>query len=87
MRIILLVIAIGLGAAACTPQAPAHDKPYFAAHPDERAAQLAACDADPGRLAASPNCVNARSADADARTEHFYDAPKPASRVQAPGAL
>ena len=87
MRAAVLLALFGLAAAGCSPSDPAHDKPYFAAHAQERAAQLAACDADPGRLAASPNCVNARSAEADAATEHFYDTPKPASRVQSPGAL
>jgi hypothetical protein len=48
---------------------------------------VATCQADPGRLAATPNCVNALAADADAHAAHFYDAPKPASRVQKPGQL
>ena len=83
----LLAAALAGSLAACTPQAPAHDKPYFAAHDAERASQLAACQADPGRLAATPNCVNAQAADADAHAAHFYDAPAPAPRVAKPGHL
>ena len=73
--------------AACTPTPPARDKAYYAAHTGERAQEVAACQADPGRLGATANCVNAQAADADARTAHFYDTPKPASRVDKPGQL
>jgi len=76
-----------LALAACSPQAPTHDKAYYAANATERASMVATCQADPGRLAATPNCVNAQAADADAHAAHFYDAPKPASRVQKPGQL
>jgi hypothetical protein len=69
--------------AACSQPAPTHDKAYFAQHDAERATQLAACQNDPGRLAATPNCVNAQSADADA--SKFYDVAKPAPRVADPG--
>jgi hypothetical protein len=77
----------GLVLTACSQPAPSHDKTYYAAHESERATQIAACQADPGRLAATPNCINAQAADADAHAAHFYDAPKPASRVQKPGQL
>jgi hypothetical protein len=73
--------------AACSPQAPAHDKAYYAANAAERASTVATCQADPGRLAATQGCVNAQAADADAHAAPFYDAPKPASRVQKPGQL
>ena len=84
---LLLTAALAGGLAACSPQAPARDKPYFAAHDAERASQLAACQADPGRLAATPNCVNAQAAEADAHAAHFYDTPAPAPRVAKPGQL
>lgn len=87
-RLVLLAGLAGLATlAACSPASPGHDKAYYAAHDAERAAQLTACQNDPGRLAATPNCVNAQSADADAHAAHFYDAPKPAPRVQTPGKL
>jgi len=90
MRISTLLIPLGLAVAAlsaCSPAEPAHDKAYYAAHDPERSAKLAACQNDPGKMAATPNCVNARAADADVHTQHFYDVQKPASRVQQPGKL
>jgi hypothetical protein len=85
-----LLAALGLATAAlcaCSPAEPTHDKAYYVAHDPERSAKLAACQADPGKMAATPNCVNAQAADADVHTQHFYDVPKPASRVQQPGKL
>ena len=87
LRLIGGLVLAGLAVAACSPQAPTHDKAYYAANATERASTVATCQADPGRLAATPNCVNAQAADADAHAAHFYDAPKPASRVQKPGQL
>ena len=87
LRLIAGLALTSLALAACSPQAPAHDKADYAANASERASMVATCQADPGRLAATPNCVNAQAADADAHAAHFYDAPKPASRVQKPGQL
>ena len=87
LRLIAGLALTSLALAACSPQAPTHDKAYYAANATERASTVATCQADPGRLAATPNCVNALAADADAHAAHFYDAPKPASRVQKPGQL
>ncbi len=85
-----LVAALGLAAAAlaaCSPTAPVHDKAFYAANPKDRASQLTACQADAGRLANTPNCVNAQAAEGDARTAHFYNVPKTTSRVSNPGQL
>jgi hypothetical protein len=79
---LLLAGAVVASLGACSPQAPVHDKAFYAAHADERAQAISACQADPGRLAATPNCLNAQSADADAHAAHFYDAPKPTSRAE-----
>ncbi len=87
LRPIGAAVLAAIALAACSPQAPAHDKAYYAANASERASTVATCQADPGRLAATPNCVTAQAADADAHAAHFYDAPKPASRVQKPGQL
>jgi hypothetical protein len=90
MRAVRLLAALGSAAAAlaaCSPAEPSHDKAYYAANAAERATKLAACQNDPGKMAATPNCVNAQAADADAHTKNFYDVQKPASRVQQPGKL
>jgi hypothetical protein len=84
------LIALGLGAAAlaaCSRAGPGHDKAWFAIHAGERASEIAACQADPGRLSATADCVNAEAADADAHASKFYDVRKPASRVAGPGGL
>ena len=90
MRAFRLVAALGLAAAAlagCSPAEPSHDKAYYAAHDAERSTKLAACQNDPGKMAATPNCVNAQAADADAHTKNFYGVQTPAARVQQPGKL
>ena len=81
-------LALGLAAAmlaACAQPAPGHDKAYYGGHEAERTTQLAACQNRPGQLAATPNCVNAQAADADAHAAKFYNAPTPAPRVADPG--
>jgi hypothetical protein len=90
MRALRLLATLGLAAAAlaaCSPAEPSHDKAYYAANAAERATKLAACQNDPGKLGATPDCVNAQAADADAHTKNFYDVQKPAARVQQPGKL
>jgi len=85
-----LLAALGLAGAAlaaCSRTAPSHDKAWYAANAADRASTLAACQNDPGRLAATPDCVNAQAADADAHAQHFYDTPTPAARVDQPGKL
>ena len=75
----------GAALAACSPQG--HDKAYYAGDPGERTATLLACRNDPGRLAATPDCEAAQSADVHAHAQHFYDVPAPVSRVGKPGRL
>ncbi len=84
---LILGVALALALAACTPAEPARDKAYWRGHDAERAMKLAACRNDPGRQAATPNCISAQAADADAHTEKFYDLPATPSRVAKPGAL
>jgi hypothetical protein len=90
MGALRLLATLGLTAAAlaaCSPTELSHDKAYYAAHEAERATKLAACQNDPGKMAATPNCVNAQAADADAHSKNFYDVQMPAARVQQPGKL
>ena len=84
-----LLLAVGLlGAlAGCSQSEPSHDVAYYRDHPAARAAKLAACRNDQGKLAPTPNCINALSADSEGVSKRFWDTPKPPSRVAEPGKL
>ena len=87
-RRLLLVTGLSLlELAACSQPAPTRDKPYYLVREAKRATQLSACQTDPGRLAATSNCINAQAADAEVHASRFYDASRPVSRVAAPGRL
>jgi len=79
-RLTLLLVVLGL--ASCGPATAVHDKPYFTAHPQERAKMLADCRSDPGRLGTRPNCINAIQSEADAEHQRvFHGDPPPAIGV------
>ena len=87
-RALLLTASAALAAlAACSPAEPAHDIAYYRDHPTERAAKMTACRNDQGRLAASPNCINALRADSEAESKRFWNQPKPAPRLTNPSKL
>jgi hypothetical protein len=79
MRALLVILSLSAGCvlSGCQPARPVHDKAYYAGHPQERAQALAACRNDPGELNATPNCVNAIQADADAEHERVFHGPPP----------
>ena len=89
MRASRIVPPLGLAAAlaACSAPEPARDVAYYTDHAGERAAKLAACRADPGRLQGTANCVNAVAADGQVESRRFWGVSKPAPRVAASGAL
>ena len=60
-RKILLSLLLALAAPAANAAAT-HDVPWFARHAAARQAALAACAANPGDLASSPDCINATAA-------------------------
>ncbi len=86
-RPFLVLGAAAAALAACSRPEPAHDVAYYRDHPDERATKMAACQNDRGRIAATPNCINALAADSEATSKTFWTTPKPAPRVQDPGKL
>jgi hypothetical protein len=87
-RVLLLTVGAALAAlAACSPAEPAHDIAYFRDHPTERAAKMTACRNDQGRLAATPNCINALGADSEAESKRFWRQPAPVPRLANPGKL
>jgi hypothetical protein len=86
LSIAALTALVG-GLAACSPLEPAHDVAYYRDHPADRAAKMTACHNDRGKIAATPDCINALAADSEATSEKFWTVPKTAPRVQDPGKL
>ena len=72
---------------ACSASEPDHDVAYYRDHASERAAKLAACRADPGRLQRTANCVNAQAADGQVTSQRFWSVSKPTARVAGAGGL
>jgi hypothetical protein len=66
MRIPLVVCAALLVSLAGCKHHAKHDVAYYTAHDSERAAELAACNNDPGDLDATADCQNAKTADLNA---------------------
>ena len=57
---LLFLAAVAL--AGCKDNDPVQTVDWYKANAPERAAMLAKCKANPGELAASPNCINAKTA-------------------------
>ena len=57
------------------PISVAHTVSYFREHEDERHETLRRCDDDPGTLAQTPECVNAREANLVENTESYRKIP------------
>jgi hypothetical protein len=59
-----LGIVVTIGAAACAPLPdPTHQTvDYYRANREAREAKLAECENDPGALAQTPDCINAKAA-------------------------
>jgi hypothetical protein len=58
---LLFFAAIAL--VGCKDNDPVQTVDWYKAHAPKRAAMLAKCKANPGELAASPNCINASRAE------------------------
>ena len=72
-----LGIVVTITSAACvpSPEAPHHTVDYYRDHPAERTEMMAACARDPGVLAKTPNCVNARMAATQADIRSLRELP------------
>lgn len=57
----LFLAAVAL--VGCKDNEPVQTVDWYKANPPERSAMLAKCKANPGELAASPNCINANRAE------------------------
>lgn len=72
---------------ACSAPEPGRDVAYYRDHASDRAAKLAACRANSGRLQRTANCVNAVAADGQVASQRFWNVSKPAPRVAGSGGL
>ncbi|WP_197328848.1 EexN family lipoprotein [Ralstonia syzygii] len=62
MKRLALSLAVAAVLAGCGENTPVQTADWYKAHEKERLEMLVKCKANPGELAASPNCVNARAA-------------------------
>ena len=62
MKKLVLSLVVAAVLAGCGENTPVQRADWYKAHVKERLEMLAKCKANPGELAASPNCVNARAA-------------------------
>lgn len=73
---LLLLAAVAL--AGCNETDPVQTVDWYKTNASERATMLAKCKANPGELAASPNCINAN------RAETAVDGAKRAASTSSP---
>lgn len=62
MKKLSIVLVVAAVLAGCGENTPVQTADWYKAHDTERKAMIAKCKADPGELAASPNCINAQQA-------------------------
>ncbi|WP_194704410.1 EexN family lipoprotein [Xanthomonas phaseoli] len=62
MKKLSIVLVVAAVLAGCGESTPVQTVDWYKAHDTERKAMIAKCKANPGELAASPNCINAQQA-------------------------
>jgi len=62
MKKLSIVLVVAAVLAGCGENTPVQTVDWYKAHDTERKAMIAKCKANPGELAASPNCINAQQA-------------------------
>ena len=62
MKKLSSVLVVAAALAGCGENTPVQTVDWYKAHDTERKAMIAKCKANPGELAASPNCINAQQA-------------------------
>lgn len=87
LKTLLILGAPLVALAACSPAEPKHDVAFYRAHPDARAATMAACQNDRGKAKADSNCLNALAAHSEAASKRFWTVPATPSRVHNGGQL
>ncbi|WP_183004342.1 EexN family lipoprotein [Achromobacter sp. UMC71] len=63
MKNTIFPFLVVLTLAACSDNTPVQTVDWYKAHDPERKAMIAKCEANPGELAASANCINAKTAE------------------------
>lgn len=58
------LIAVASFLSACHSTEPTHSVEWFIEHREELKGAIARCNGNPGELAATPNCINAKRAQA-----------------------
>lgn len=69
------VCFVALIVSACSREEPARTVSWYREHAEDRKAMVARCADDPGRLAKTPNCVNASQAEGQESIGHWKDLP------------
>ncbi len=62
MKKLSIVLVVAAALAGCGENTPVQTVDWYKANDTERKAMIAKCKANPGELAASPNCINAQQA-------------------------
>lgn len=62
MKKLALSLVVAAVLAGCGEETPVQTVDWYKVHDAERKEMIAKCKGNPGELAASPNCVNARAA-------------------------
>ncbi len=62
MKKISIVLIVAAVLAGCGETTPVQTVDWYKTHDAERLAMIEKCAANPGELAASPNCINAKTA-------------------------
>jgi hypothetical protein len=60
--LVMAVVTVGSALSACAPKEPVQTVDWYKTHTAERDAMIARCDANPGELESTPNCINATDA-------------------------
>ena len=63
-RIFLLTVTVAMTVTGCWDKEEQHDVLYYCTNDAARAAKIKECNNDPGKLGMTPNCVNAKQAQA-----------------------
>ncbi len=61
-KILTLLFVAAAALAGCGEKTPVQTVDWYKAHDAERLAMIEKCASNPGELAASPNCINAKTA-------------------------